>query len=242
MKNIYWLAAIVLAFFAGYFTHSATETSPETLSETAQVSPTLAAPVETSSTNTPVSSEQLSAAAKAVFAEKQKQSASSSQAQTTSEPNTGVASASHAANSSVAADTNNTAANKYPNEISDEDIDKVIPAPFNQSLKNRHGDLREKYKDFAATNQQQDWDRNIQNKLTDAILSSPYEKFLNIESLQCKANLCEIRLYETKNGVWSLIQAEMRLQDWWDFGTSSSSGFNTNTPSVLGYYVLLQRR
>ncbi len=238
MKNVFWFTAIILAFFAGYFTHSATETSVATT----QAAHNVAAPVENSSTNTSVSSEQLGATAKAVFAEKQKYSASSSQVKTTSEPNTAVASASHAANSSVAPDANNTAANKYPNEISDEDIDKVIPAPFNQSLKNRHGDLREKYKDFAATNQQQDWDRNIQNKLTDAILSSPYAKFLNIESLQCKANLCEIRLYETKNGVWSLIQAEMRLQDWWDFGTSSSSGFNTNTPSVLGYYVLLQRR
>lgn len=234
MKNIFWLTAIVLAFFAGYFTHSVTEIPAEAVH--------ISAPVENSSTNTPTSSEQLSTAAKAVFAEKQKQSASSSQAQTTSEPNTRVASVSHAANSSVAADTNNAAANKYPNEISDEEIDKLIPTPFNQSLKNNHGKLREKYKDFAATNQQQDWDINTQNKLSDAILSNPYAKFLTIESLQCRANLCEIRLYESKNGVWSLIQSEMRLQDWWDFGTSSSSGFNTNTPSVIGYYVLLQRR
>lgn len=238
MKNILWLTAIVFAFVAGYFTHSVTEAP----AEATRVAPTVAATIENSLTNTPVSSEQLSATAKAVFAEKQKQSASSSQTQTTSAPNTGIASASHAANSSVAADTNNSAANKYPDEISDEEIDKAIPAPFNQSLKNRHGDLRGKYKDFAATNQQQDWDRNIQNKLTDAILSSPYAKFLTIESLQCKANLCEIRLYETKEGAWSVIMAEMRLQEWWDFGGTSASGFGTDTPSKMGWYVLFPRR
>jgi hypothetical protein len=238
MKNIFWLIAIVLAFFAGYFTHSVTEIPEEAI----QVATPVAVPAETSSTNTPVSSEQLSAAAKAVFAEKQKQPASSSQAQTTSEPNTGIASASHTANSSVAADANNTATNKYPNEISDEDIDKVIPAPFNQKLKNKHGELREKYKDFAATNQQLEWDKNMQNKLSDAILGNPYSKFIILDSLQCKVNLCEIRLYETKEGAWSLIMAEMRLQEWWDFGGTSASGFGTDTPSKMGWYALFPRR
>lgn len=238
MKNIFWLTAIVLAFVAGYFTHSVTET-PAAIDP---IAPTTMNSVENSSTNALPSSEQLSEAAKAVFSEKQKLTAKPSTHQTASESMTERAQAPQLPSKSQAADVGDSAAKKYPNEISDEEIDKLIPAPFNQSLKNNHSPLREKYKDFAATNQQQDWDRNTQNKLTDAILSNPYAKFLTIESLQCKANLCEIRLYETKNGVWSLIQSEMRLQDWWDFGTSSSSGFNTNTPSVLGYYVLLQRR
>jgi len=238
MKNIFWLTAIVLAFIAGYFTHSITET-PAAIDP---VAPAAVTSVENPSKNSSLSSNQLSEAAKAAFAEKHKLTANPSKQQNSSEPIAEHAQASQLASSSQAADANDSTAKKHPNEITDEDIDKLIPVPFNQSLKNNHGNLREKYKDFAATNQQQDWDRNTQNKLTDAILSSPYAKFLNIESLQCKANLCEIRLYESKNGVWSLIQSEMRLQDWWDFGTSSSSGFNTNTPSVLGYYVLLQRR
>ena len=238
MKNIFWLTIIVLAFVAGYFTHSVTET-PVAIDSTA---PTTMTSVENSSTNALPSSEQFSESAKAAFAEKETLTAKPSTHQTASEQMAERAQAPQLPSKPQTADIDDSAAKKYPNEISDEEIDKLIPAPFNQSLKNNHSPLREKYKDFAATNQQQDWDRNTQNRLTDAILSNPYAKFLTIESLQCKANLCEIRLYETKNGVWSLIQSEMRLQDWWDFGTSSSSGFNTNTPSVIGYYVLLQRR
>jgi hypothetical protein len=131
---------------------------------------------------------------------------------------------------------------QYPNEITDEEIDKILPPPFNQKLKNNHGYIREKYREFADATEQKEFDINIQNKLTDAISSNPYSKFLNIESLVCKANICEIRLYETKRGVWSYIQAEMHLQDWWPFGNSSASGFNTNTPKTTGWYVLLVKR
>jgi hypothetical protein len=132
--------------------------------------------------------------------------------------------------------------NKYPNEISDDEIDKILPAPFNQRLKNHHGTLREKYKKYAETSQPLDWDKNMQNKLNDAIFSNPYSKFLKVKSLQCKANLCEIQVFETKSGVWSYIHSEMQLQDWWDIGGASASGFGTDVESTKGWYVLLSKR
>jgi hypothetical protein len=237
MKNALWITAIVLAFVAGYFTRGASQsTSP------ASPQAEITQPINKAA-DAQVSSEQLSAAAKAVFAAKEKATPKAQQIQNTPEPQTGAAVAPKtAADPAQVVDSNNPTVKKYPNEISDEDIDKFIPAPFNQKLKNHHGELREKYKDFAATNQQLEWDKNMQNKLSDSISSNPYAKFLTIESLQCKVNLCEIRLYETKEGAWSLIMAEMRLQDWWDFGGTSASGFGTDTPSKMGWYVLLPRR
>ena len=128
-----------------------------------------------------------------------------------------------------------------PSAITDEEIDKILPAPFNQQLKNNQGDIREKYKAFADAGGPQETDMDIQNKLTDTIFSNPYSKFLNIESLLCKAGVCEIRLYETKTGAWSYIQAEMQLQEWWSFSGASASGFDTGKPEVTGWYVLLVR-
>ena len=61
----------------------------------------------------------------------------------------------------------------------------------------------------------------MQNKLSDAILGHPYAKFIDLELLQCKVDFCEIRLYETREGAWSLIMAEMRLQDWWTLGAQA---------------------
>jgi len=244
MKNTFWIAAIVLAFGAGYFTRGANQTAQATQVPTETVQ-------HINSHATPqISGKELSAAAKAAFAAKEN-TAAKLENQTTPQPNTGSAATPHTAPApqaatSPATDTNNPTAKKYPNEISDEDIDKVLPAPFNQALKNRHGDLREKYKDFAASSQPSDWDKEMQNKLSDAIFGSPYAKFINLESLQCKVNLCEIRLYETKEGVWSLIMAEMRLQDWWSFGGTSASGMPSNAPGTppgaMGWYNLFPRR
>ena len=132
--------------------------------------------------------------------------------------------------------------NQSPSAITDEEIDKILPPPFNQQLKNNQGDIREKYKAFANATEPQESDVDVQNKLADAISSNPYAKFLNIESLLCRENICEIRLYETKSGVWSYIQAEMHLQDWWSFGSTSASGFDTGTPEVTGWYVLLVKK
>lgn len=128
----------------------------------------------------------------------------------------------------------------YSKEISDEEIDKILPEPFGKQLKRNHGDIREKYKNFAENTEPLDWDKNMKNKLSDAIFSNPYSKFIKVDSLDCRANLCEIRLYETKFGAWSYIQSGMVLQDWWDIGASSASSFKTDSAS--GIYVLLAKR
>lgn len=125
-------------------------------------------------------------------------------------------------------------------EISDEEIDKVLPEPFNNLLKRSHGSLREKYKNFVENSIPLDWDTNMKNKMWDAIRSNPYSKFIKIEALDCRSNLCEIRVYEMKPSVWSYIQSGMVLEDWWDIGMSHAQGFKTESGS--GVYVLLAKR
>lgn len=123
--------------------------------------------------------------------------------------------------------------------INDAEIDKLVPAPFNQYLKGNRGFMRDRYRKFVDQEQPADPDRELYNRLSDAILSNPYAKYLDIESMQCRAGLCEIRLYERKIGVWSYIQAEMSLQDWWKFNNSSAHGFDTEDKNKQGWYVLL---
>jgi hypothetical protein len=241
MKNILWIAAVILAFFAGYFTHGTreeTSTSAEH-AETTQKNNQIAEPIVS---EPKMSSEQLSAAAKAVFATKEKTSSVAPQNQLTPEQQAANAAKKQAVLDALQND--DSTAKKYPNEISDEDIDKILPAPFNKSLKNNHGDIREKYKDFAQANTPSDWDINMQHKLTDFILSRTYAKFINLDSVLCKANLCEIRLYENKKGAWGFILSEMALQDWWDIGNYGSSGMSPEKDDKRGmsYLVLLVRK
>jgi hypothetical protein len=128
-----------------------------------------------------------------------------------------------------------------PKAMSDEEINKLVPPPFNQQLKNSGGFIHEKFRKFAEQDQPNDKDRELYSRLSNAILSNPYAKFLDVESLQCKADFCEIRLYERKIGVWSYIQAEMSLQDWWQFDSSHASGFETDDANRQGWYVLLAK-
>lgn len=125
--------------------------------------------------------------------------------------------------------------------LAEAEIDKLVPEPFNQYLKGHDAALLEKYRKFSEQENPSSQDSDILNKISDAIASNPYSKFLNIESFQCKANFCEIRLYESKPGVWSYIQAEMSLQDWWRFQSSSAHGFETGKENINGWYVLLTR-
>lgn len=130
------------------------------------------------------------------------------------------------------------------NEISDTDIDKFVPAPFNESLKHHHGALREKFKEYANATTADDWSIKMQDKISDFILSNQYAKYINLEFVGCKTGLCELRLYENKSGTWSHILSEMALQDWWDIGGYSSSGnlAGAEKPDTLAWHVLLPKK
>jgi len=244
MKNSKWFVAIIFAFIAGYFSHTNTEKNIESqtrVSLTAKRSDNLA--------SQPISNVAPTATTNVLAKNKTNNlsQVENLKPQTPStipplKPESVIVNESSGRNEQPLSKEEATA--KYPKDMTDEEIDKVIPHPFSVALKNSHGGNREKYKNFVAANQPQDWDTNTQNKISDSILSSPYFKFLKLDALQCKANICEIRLYELKSNVWSLILAEMALQEWWEIGNYDSWGFGTELDSkqVTGYYVLLTRR
>jgi hypothetical protein len=128
--------------------------------------------------------------------------------------------------------------------ITDEEIDEILPAPFNQQLKGIQGYFRDKYRNFYNTEQADNWDVLMKGRIEDAVYNNPYGKFLSIESFICKNGMCELRIYETKYGAWNLIMAEMQLQTWWEFGAVHSSGFaaQLNGVDVIGHYVLIDRK
>ncbi len=139
----------------------------------------------------------------------------------------------------------NSKPNKYEGEISDEEVDRVLPPAFATQLKNTHGSMRQKYKAFAAASQQERWDMAMQENIYEFILRGQYAKFIKLDGLRCAANFCELRVYESKTGVWSLMLAEMALQPWWDIGMSHSSGFVPEGGAgefIMGYFVMLSKR
>lgn len=230
MKNLVWIIALIVSFTAGYFFRDLSQEPPAS-TPTVPISQHLNKITDDANASTPKISKEITPTLDKPIETAEQQAAK--------------AAARKAALDVLEATADpKVIAQKFPKEITDEEIDRVLPAPFNKSLKNNHGELREKYKEFAETSTSNDWDTNMQHKLTDFILSRPYAKFISVESLACKAGLCEIRLFESKNGAWQFILSEMALQDWWDFGSYGSSGLSPEEGDKRGtsYLVLLTRK
>ncbi len=240
MKNLPWLAALTVAFGAGYFTHLGVSQyfmEPTTLNNKNELALSEHKNIDA---NKSMRTETILPSQSTYNSHPQSKAFQSSATNTINNLSR-VNQDAEQSSSIEKVVSAKTMSKSYPNEMTDEEIDAAIPAPFNNSLKRTHGPLRVKYKDFIGASQPANWDMMMQNKISDALFSNPYAKFIQLESLQCKANLCEIRLYESKNGVWSFILSEMRLQDWWEFGGTHSSG-SSDTEGKHIYFVLLARK
>ncbi len=126
-------------------------------------------------------------------------------------------------------------------EISDEEIDRVLPANYAALLKETPRFWRKKYKAFAAATSPDDWGIGMQANISEFILRSELAPSIELEGLRCAANLCELQLHETSAGAWESLKGEMSKQPWWDIGAvfTSEVGFEGN-PRRL-FYVLLPR-
>jgi hypothetical protein len=223
--------AFCLVFFAGYFTHSLFE-SNSTANE--QLARKHDATYQESHTHASIG--KVAASSSSASAGNQKMDAQPASKTVSTLNSTLPQTSAVRANAFV----ENASEANSPKGISDEEIDKLLPEPFNNQLKHIHGGLRENYKNFADSNAPGDWDIDMKNKLSAAIYSNPNSNYIKLDSLDCRANLCEIRVYELKPNVWTNIQSGMALESWWAFGAAHATGFDT--ASGAGVYVLLVRR
>lgn len=133
---------------------------------------------------------------------------------------------------------------KQPEKITDEDAKKVIPAPFNLALGIFQDNDRERYKEFSDTQLADDWDITMQAQLVDAIYSHPNGNALSIDSVSCKAHICELRVLATNSNTWPVVLADLRVQPWWDFGNNISIyefGIKQDTQIKTVYFILLYK-
>lgn len=125
--------------------------------------------------------------------------------------------------------------------FTDEEIDSLAPEPFRSFLKKMQKSDLARYRKFVDVQGPTDQDMDIYNRLFDSITGNPYSKFIEIDSIQCKGGMCELRLYETKSGVWNYIQSDMRLQGWWPFAYTSAYGLGSGDNTREALYVLLRK-
>ncbi|GGY82878.1 hypothetical protein GCM10011613_29650 [Cellvibrio zantedeschiae] len=135
-----------------------------------------------------------------------------------------------------------TPTSKLVAKITDEEAKKVIPHPFNLALGIFKDNDRSTYREFSDAELSDDWDLTMQGQLVDAIYSHPYSNALKIDSIACKAHICEIRLLATNTSAWPLIFADLRQQYWWSFGNNYSIyefGITQDSRIQTVYFILL---
>lgn len=131
--------------------------------------------------------------------------------------------------------------NAAPTQLSDEEIDQLIPKPFNTSFKKAHPDLKTKYKDFVDPNKRpDDWDIRMQGLLRDFIMSRPMATDIIIDALACNANMCEVRLLENKKYLLLGLFGELMQQPWMTNQVNGTVDFNPDNSNAC--YILLMRK
>ncbi|HTF96137.1 MAG TPA: hypothetical protein VL995_08400 [Cellvibrio sp.] len=237
MNILKWVLVIAIAYVAGYFSHFPLMNQPVKNSLVSDDCPSL-------SSVTDIEKEAQLDRESLQRVEKRKQGATENSSQSKTQGTAQSGSDKHSQeklrDSIPPASVGIDPASSLPmgeSNITDEEIDNLVAAPFNETLKKVRGPLREKYKSFAEATEQNDWDINTQNRMTDALLGNQYSKFIELESLICRADYCEIRGRELKPNVFSLIMSEMMLQDWWKMGHSQwTNGMDDGT-----FYALITK-
>jgi hypothetical protein len=130
-------------------------------------------------------------------------------------------------------------------EIDPELVDRAVQPPFSQIVKEQlvgEGD-KERFRRFATADTKDDWNLTMEHQLYDSIISHPLAKLITIESIKCKAGICELQLYEQDNDTWTRVANDLGNQPWWDFQTFSTYTFvaMVDLRRRNANYVLLSR-
>lgn len=218
MKSVKWIATIIVTFFAGYFAHLlTTEKIPATTSiDQTEFRYNDADKPAHQNNKLSFPEEKISNLAKDSSTVLDKNSTSSQ---------------------NIADKEESTSLKPESQRETNLSHDKVLPKPFDDMLDKIDGSLRDKYKDYAASEPKDDWDTRMQSKITDFILSRPAATDIKIDSVNCNSNICEIRLEEEKRFLLMATFAELLQESW--LINEATGQFNFN--DKYGYMLLTRK-
>ena len=146
-------------------------------------------------------------------------------------------------NAAIKTANNTKAALKFitTTELADESVDDLVPKPFNDIIKNLHGGIKQKYADFLASDEQSDINQKAENYLNDALNNGQLGNYVEINSIQCHAALCEVRAFERQPGTAiDIINKQLNAQN--DYFRSTSYSINNNDKNHATLLYLLEQK
>jgi hypothetical protein len=113
-------------------------------------------------------------------------------------------------------------------EATDEEMEKLAPEPFNLFLSAFRGKTRNNIYDFHQKEDDLDWGYNMQNNISDFVLTHYDGMNLDLISVICKQPYCEILVTEKQEDAWNNIVKGLSGQPWWKFSSMNSSSNNVS--------------
>ncbi|MDQ7049932.1 MAG: hypothetical protein Q9M92_10485 [Enterobacterales bacterium] len=108
-------------------------------------------------------------------------------------------------------------------QLSQAEVDKFLPSPFNQAMVGAKGSLAKYFNQYIDEEIDYNWNQEMENNINQFITLHQQSYNLELESVHCKSTTCEVRGFEKAGGAWQIVMVGMMQQDWWQFGGSSST-------------------
>jgi hypothetical protein len=125
-------------------------------------------------------------------------------------------------------------------DITSKQMEDLVAEPFKDYVANFTGAMRDEIYDFHQAQDDFDWGYNMQNLISDFILTHFNSPDINLVSVVCKLKNCELLVIQNSEGSWKIIAQELSQQPWWKFqSTHSSSGNAPGAENRIAIYTFL---
>jgi uncharacterized membrane-anchored protein YhcB (DUF1043 family) len=127
-----------------------------------------------------------------------------------------------------------------PSDITSNQMEDLVAAPFKDQVASYTGSMRDQIYNFHQAEDDLDWGYTMQNYISDFILTHYNSSEINLVSVVCKLQNCELLVIENVEGSWGKLTTELTVQPWWKFTSFSSSSRNVaGSENSLAIYNFL---
>ena len=125
-------------------------------------------------------------------------------------------------------------------DITTEQMEALVVEPFKSHIGNFTSAERNDIYNFHQAEEDLDWGYNMQNYLSDFILTHYNVNEINLVSVICKQQKCELLIIQLVDGGWEKVARDLGQQPWWKFKyTSSTSSNYPGSETNLAIYTFL---
>lgn len=125
-------------------------------------------------------------------------------------------------------------------EVSYDELLTTIPEPFTSAVTEMSGTFADHFMRFYKEPQDTAWAYDTEDKITNAILSSPLGTDIQLQQVTCKTTMCEVRGFQSTTSSWMKLANSLSKVDGLPFKNSQSSN-NYHSDYGSYFYVLLSK-